>query len=318
VFPLAILLVFLVLAAQYESLTLPLAIILIVPMGLLAAMTGVWLTGGDNNVFTQIGLIVLVGLSAKNAILIVEFARELEFAGRTPVEAAIEASRLRLRPILMTSLAFIMGVLPLVLSTGAGAEMRHAMGVAVFAGMIGVTAFGLFLTPVFYVLLRALTGNRPLKLHGEVPHGEASRPSRAAAARVRMRSRPRRSSFTNNNKHQVQEFIMNHTSSKLRTALLPLLAPWCWPAAPPAPRSTGQHSRRARGFKECGALDRSAAPADGAIAAPGGRCSPIRCWTSWSSAPAPTTTASRWPRRGWPRPAPSCATPMPTACRSSA
>ena len=139
-FPLAILLVFLVLAALYESLTLPLSIIMIVPMGLLAAMTGVWLTDGDNNIFTQIGLIVLVGLSAKNAILIVEFARELEFAGRTPVQAAIEASRLRLRPILMTSLAFIMGVLPLVTSTGAGAEMRHAMGVAVFAGMIGVTA----------------------------------------------------------------------------------------------------------------------------------------------------------------------------------
>lgn len=173
VFPLAILLVFLVLAAQYESLTLPIAIILIVPMSLLAAMTGVWISGGDNNVFTQIGLMVLVGLSAKNAILIVEFARELEFAGRTPVQAAIEASRLRLRPILMTSLAFIMGVLPLVLSTGAGAEMRSAMGVAVFSGMIGVTAFGLFLTPVFYVVLRRLTGNRPLKLHGEVPHVEA-------------------------------------------------------------------------------------------------------------------------------------------------
>ncbi|KLN53047.1 efflux RND transporter permease subunit [Variovorax paradoxus] len=172
VFPLAILLVFLVLAAQYESLTLPIAIILIVPMGILAAMTGVWISGGDNNVFTQIGLIVLVGLSAKNAILIVEFARELEFAGRTPIQAAIEASRLRLRPILMTSLAFVMGVLPLVLSTGAGSEMRKAMGVAVFAGMIGVTAFGLFLTPVFYVLLRRLAGNRPLKLHGEVPHGE--------------------------------------------------------------------------------------------------------------------------------------------------
>ncbi|MFN9472684.1 efflux RND transporter permease subunit, partial [Acidovorax sp.] len=166
VFPIAILLVFLVLAAQYESLTLPIAIILIVPMGLLAAMTGVWLSKGDNNVFTQIGLIVLVGLSAKNAILIVEFARELEFAGRTPVQAAIEASRLRLRPILMTSLAFVMGVLPLVLSTGAGAEMRSAMGVAVFAGMIGVTAFGLFLTPVFYVVLRRLAGNRPLANHG--------------------------------------------------------------------------------------------------------------------------------------------------------
>jgi multidrug efflux pump len=170
IFPLAILLVFLVLAAQYESLTLPVAIILIVPMGLLAAMTGVWLSRGDNNVFTQIGLIVLVGLSAKNAILIVEFARELEFAGRAPVQAAIEAARLRLRPILMTSMAFVMGVLPLVLSTGAGSEMRRAMGVAVFAGMIGVTAFGLFLTPVFYVLMRRLTGNRALKLHGDVPH----------------------------------------------------------------------------------------------------------------------------------------------------
>jgi multidrug efflux pump len=183
VFPLAILLVFLVLAAQYESLTLPLAIILIVPMSLFAAMTGVWLSGGENNVFTQIGLMVLVGLSAKNAILIVEFARELEFAGRTPVQAAIEAARLRLRPILMTSLAFVMGVLPLVLSTGAGSEMRHAMGVAVFAGMIGVTAFGLFLTPVFYVALRALTRNRPLKLHGAVPHVEGFATGSGASAR---------------------------------------------------------------------------------------------------------------------------------------
>ena len=173
VFPLSVLLVFLVLAALYESLTLPLSIILIVPMGLLAAMGGVWATGGDNNIFTQIGLIVLVGLSAKNAILIVEFARELEMAGKTPLAAAIEASRLRLRPILMTSVAFVMGVLPLAFSTGAGAEMRQAMGIAVFAGMIGVTAFGLFLTPVFYVLLRKLAGNRPLKLHGEVGHVEA-------------------------------------------------------------------------------------------------------------------------------------------------
>jgi multidrug efflux pump len=138
---------------------------MIVPMGLLAAMFGVWLSKGDNNVFTQIGLIVLVGLSAKNAILIVEFARELEFAGRSPIRAAIEASRLRLRPILMTSMAFIMGVLPLVLSTGAGSEMRRAMGVAVFSGMIGVTVFGLFLTPVFYVLLRTATGLKPLTNH---------------------------------------------------------------------------------------------------------------------------------------------------------
>ena len=167
VFPIVILLVFLVLAAQYESMMLPLAIIMIVPMSLLAAMFGVWVTGSDNNVFTQIGLFVLVGLSAKNAILIVEFARELEFAGRKPIAAAIEASRLRLRPILMTSLAFIMGVVPLVTSTGAGAEMRHAMGVAVFSGMICVTAFGIFFTPVFYVLLRGLSGNKPLVQHGE-------------------------------------------------------------------------------------------------------------------------------------------------------
>jgi len=170
VYPLAILLVFLVLAALYESLALPIAIILIVPLSLGAALTGVWLTNGDNNIFTQIGFMVLVGVAAKNAILIVEFARELEFAGKTPVQAAIEASRLRLRPIIMTSIAFIMGVVPLAFSVGAGAEMRQAMGVAVFAGMIGVTAFGIFLTPVFYVLLRALSGNRPLKRHGEVPH----------------------------------------------------------------------------------------------------------------------------------------------------
>jgi multidrug efflux pump len=169
VYPLAILLVFLVLAALYESLALPLAIILIVPLGLLAALTGVWLTHGDNNIFTQIGFMVLVGLAAKNAILIVEFARELELAGRSAVQAAIEAARLRLRPILMTSIAFVMGVLPLAFSIGAGAEMRRAMGVAVFSGMIGVTAFGIFLTPVFYVLLRALSGFRPLRHHGDAP-----------------------------------------------------------------------------------------------------------------------------------------------------
>jgi len=158
VFPLCVLLVFLVLAAQYESLILPLAIILIVPMSIMAAIFGVWLTGGDNNIFTQISLFVLAGLACKNAILIVEFARELEHKGLGIVEAAIQASRLRLRPILMTSFAFIMGVVPLVTSTGAGAEMRHAMGVAVFSGMIGVTFFGLFLTPIFYVALRKLAG----------------------------------------------------------------------------------------------------------------------------------------------------------------
>ncbi len=156
VFPLCVLLVYLVLAAQYESLFLPLAIILIVPMCLFSAITGVWLTGGDNNIFTQIGLFVLIGLACKNAILIVEFARELEIQGWKTLKAAAEAARLRLRPILMTSFAFIMGVVPLVLSSGAGAEMRHAMGITVFFGMLGVTFFGLFLTPVFYVLLRML------------------------------------------------------------------------------------------------------------------------------------------------------------------
>ncbi len=168
VFPISLLLVFLVLAAQYESLTLPLAVILIVPMSILAALTGVWLTGGDNNIFTQIGLMVLVGLACKNAILIVEFARELEMQGSTPLRAAIDASRLRLRPILMTSIAFIMGVVPLVLSSGAGSEMRHAMGIAVFFGMLGVTFFGLFLTPAFYVLLRTL--DKRHKLHSAAHH----------------------------------------------------------------------------------------------------------------------------------------------------
>jgi multidrug efflux pump len=154
VFPLCLLLVYLVLAAQYESWSLPLAVILIVPAAIASALAGVYLTRGDNNVFTQIALFVLVGLSAKNAILIIEFARELEEQGRGVIEAALESCRLRLRPILMTSFAFIMGVLPLVFSQGAGSEMRHVMGVAVFSGMLGVTFFGLILTPVFYVLVR--------------------------------------------------------------------------------------------------------------------------------------------------------------------
>ena len=153
IYPLCLLLVFLVLAAQYESFRLPLAIILIVPLCLLAALAGVWLTDGDNNIFTQIGLIVLVGLACKNAILIVEFAKVKQDHGASPADAAVEAARLRLRPILMTSIAFIAGVWPLVASHGAGAEMRHAMGVAVFSGMIGVTFFGLLLTPVFYVVV---------------------------------------------------------------------------------------------------------------------------------------------------------------------
>jgi len=156
VYPLSILLVFLVLAAQYESFRLPFAVILVVPMALFSALVGLWLTKGENNVFTQIGLIVLIGLAAKNAILIVEFAVKRREEGASVTEAALDAARLRLRPILMTSIAFIAGVFPLVTSTGAGAEMRRAMGVAVFSGMIGVTFFGLYLTPVFYQVLEKL------------------------------------------------------------------------------------------------------------------------------------------------------------------
>lgn len=172
VFPVAVLLAFLVLAALYESWTLPLAVILIVPMCMLSALAGVKLYGSDNNTFVQVGLVVLMGLACKNAILIVEFARELEFQGKGIVEAALEACRLRLRPIVMTSVAFIAGTVPLVLSHGAGAEVRSATGITVFAGMIGVTLFGLFLTPVFYVGLRKLSG-RKLIQHGEtnVLHG---------------------------------------------------------------------------------------------------------------------------------------------------
>ena len=153
--------VFLVLAAQYESWTLPLAVILIVPMCLLAAVSGLSLRGIDINILAQIGFVVLIGLAAKNAILIVEFARRLERDGRDRWQAAIEAAQIRMRPILMTSLAFILGVVPLVISSGAGAEMRQSLGTAVFSGMIGVTLFGLIFTPVFYVVLRRLSG-RPI------------------------------------------------------------------------------------------------------------------------------------------------------------
>ncbi|QGY29025.1 multidrug efflux RND transporter permease subunit OqxB [Pantoea cypripedii] len=156
VFPVSVLLAFLVLAALYESWTLPLAVILIVPVTMLSALVGVWLTGGDNNVFVQVGLVVLMGLACKNAILIVEFARELEMQGKGIVEAALEACRLRLRPIVMTSIAFIAGTIPLILGEGAGAEVRGVTGITVFSGMLGVTLFGLFLTPVFYVALRKL------------------------------------------------------------------------------------------------------------------------------------------------------------------
>ncbi|HHK3758274.1 TPA: multidrug efflux RND transporter permease subunit MexQ [Pseudomonas aeruginosa] len=176
IFPLCVLLAYLILAAQYNSWLLPLAVLLIVPMCLLSAIAGVWLVGGDNNVFVQIGLVVLVGLAAKNAILIVEFARTLEAEGARALEAVVEACRLRLRPILMTSLAFIAGVVPLVMASGAGAEMRQAMGVAVFAGMLGVTLFGLFLTPVFYVLVRALAARLERRAGGSLAHLEGGRP----------------------------------------------------------------------------------------------------------------------------------------------
>jgi multidrug efflux pump len=164
-FPLAVVFVFLTLSAQYESWSLPLAIILIVPMCLLAAITGVWLARLDNNIFTQIGLIVLIGLAAKNAILIVEFAKERQDSGLGRHEAAVQASKMRLRPILMTSFAFILGVVPLVLAKGAGAEMRYTLGVAVFSGMLGVTLFGIFFTPVFYVVVRWFTERGSAKGH---------------------------------------------------------------------------------------------------------------------------------------------------------
>jgi multidrug efflux pump len=166
VFPLVVLLVFIVLAALYESLSLPLVVILIVPMCLFSAIVGVQLAGRGNNLFTQIGLIVLVGLACKNAILIVEFARDRELAGESTWQAVLDACRLRLRPILMTSLAFVMGVVPLVTSHGAGAEMRHAMGVAVFSGMLGVTFFGLLLTPVFYLAISKLKSARRSRATG--------------------------------------------------------------------------------------------------------------------------------------------------------
>jgi multidrug efflux pump subunit AcrB len=164
-FGLGVVFVFLVLAAQYESLTLPLAVILIVPMCLVAAIIGVILRAQDNNILTQVGFIVLIALASKNAILIVEFAKQLEDQGRSRWDAAVEAARLRLRPIIMTSLAFVLGVAPLVWATGAGAELRQALGTAVFSGMIGVTVFGLIFTPVFYVVARWLAQRFSRKPH---------------------------------------------------------------------------------------------------------------------------------------------------------
>jgi len=169
IFPLCILFVFLTHSAEYESWLLPLAIIMIVPMSLLCALTGVYLRGMDDNLFTQIGFIVLAGLACKNAVLIVEFAKQQREHGLPRREAAIEASRLRLRPIMMTSFAFILGVVPLVIGKGAGAEMRQTLGTAVFSGMIGVTFFGIFLTPVFYYVLQAVADRRELPGSDQTP-----------------------------------------------------------------------------------------------------------------------------------------------------
>jgi multidrug efflux pump len=180
-FPLAVVFVFLVLSAQYESWSLPLSIILIVPMCLLAAIAGVWLARLNNDIFTQIGLVVLIGLAAKNAILIVEFAKQLQDQGKPRVDATIEACRLRLRPILMTSFAFILGVVPLVLATGAGAEMRRTLGIAVFSGMLGVTAFGIFFTPVFYSVIRKFTESKEAKPAGLTPTDTATPAATSAA-----------------------------------------------------------------------------------------------------------------------------------------
>jgi HAE1 family hydrophobic/amphiphilic exporter-1 len=164
IFAASVLFVFLVLAAQYESWTLPLSVVLIVPMCLLAAVTGLMLRGMSVDILAQIGFVVLVGLAAKNAILIVEFAKQDEEAGETVMEAAVHAARTRLRPILMTSFAFVLGVVPLVIASGAGAEMRQSLGTTVFAGMIGVTAFGLVFTPVFYTVVRRLFRGKKARL----------------------------------------------------------------------------------------------------------------------------------------------------------
>src|ERR1700721_2566461 len=179
-FGLGVVLVFLVLAAQYESWGLPLAVILVVPMCLLCSIVGVGLARLGGTIFTQIGFVVLVGPPSKNAILIVEFAKQQQEQGRSLRDATLEAVRLRLRPILMTSFAFIFGVVPLVIATGAGAEMRQALGTVVFFGMIGVTFFGVFLTPVFYTVIRRVTGHRP------VP---AERPFRSVPASASDRDR---------------------------------------------------------------------------------------------------------------------------------
>jgi multidrug efflux pump subunit AcrB len=176
IFPLGVVFVFMVLAAQYESWSLPMAVILIVPMSVLSSLVGIYLTGGDNNIFTQVGLLVLVALAAKNAILIVEFAKERQSSGKSKFDAVLEACTVRLRPIIMTSLAFILGVVPLAIGTGAGAEMRNALGIAVLSGMIGVTFFGIFLTPVFYYVIRRENAPKTAAPLARQPHDVCEAP----------------------------------------------------------------------------------------------------------------------------------------------
>ena len=250
IFPLCVLLVYGVLAAQYESWSLPLSVILIVPMTLLSAIAGVWLTGGDNNVFTQISFLVLAGLACKNAILIVEFARQREHEGAPRRTAILDACRIRLRPVLMTSVAFIMGVVPLVLASGAGAEVRQAMGIAVFAGMLGVTLFGLLLTPVFYVVVQ----------------GAAERLSRRRAAAVPQRRRRRGGSLI---------VRVNPRSRSLAARALLVAALAAIPAAG-APRASTPPVASVR-QASAGRLGRGGLLRSGRSTRAGGGSSTIRC-----------------------------------------
>ncbi len=255
-FVLAVVFVFLVLAAQFESLTLPLAVILIVPMCLIASIVGVVMRGQDNNILTQVGFIVLIGLAAKNAILIVEFAKQLEDAGRDRFAAAVEAAHLRLRPILMTSFAFILGVTPLVWAVGAGAELRQTLGTAVFSGMIGVTLFGLIFTPVFYVVTRWLALRFARRRHAIArrrSHDDEIRLRPAAHAQGRRRAAARRRALRRRRRAGrrrcmrwccARRMRMRASASTISIACAPCRAcGWCSP--PPMSPSSGRCRRRA-------------------------------------------------------------------------
>ena len=302
----AVLLVILVLAAQYESWSLPMAIVLIVPMCVLAALFGVWISHfppfaqpGDLNIFTQVALVVLVGLACKNAILIVEFAKELEERGEALLDAVIKACRMRLRPILMTSIAFCAGVLPLIFGSGAGSEMRRAMGIAVFSGMLGVTLFGIFLTPVFYVLLRGRQGAAPAgagrRRGGRAATGRDGAPVRGAAGRRPCVSRA------------------SHPGVRLVAAAIAILAVagctvgpnYQAPAVPLDPAFVNAARRPA---------PRRPAP----TSPPSGAASATRGCRCWSSTRSPPTATSASPRRGCRRRGRRCRAPTPSGCPRSA